>query len=322
MHSPYFRKQIFLPQDHGSWVFILSPLLIGLFAGGRFTPASLYLVIACMAAFLIRQPVTIAVKAYSGRRARADLPAARLWVAVYGSIALLALIAFVRAGFGYLLYLAIPGAPVFAWHLWLVSRREERKQAAVEIIATGVLSLAAPAAYWVGLGRYDPAGWWLWILVWFQTAASIVYAYLRLEQRSLPDSSLSGATSDPEPVEGRGAQSKGIAQSKASFDYRLHSEPSARHSQSPGAIPGGRSNLWRMGYRAALYTSFNLAAALTLGLVSVLPRYIFIPYLVQWSETMWGIFHPAIGWKPTRVGIRQLIVSTLWTVLFIVTWRL
>jgi len=53
-----------------------------------------------------------------------------------------------------------------------------------------------------------------------------------------------------------------------------------------------------------------------------LPRYIFIPYLVQWSETMWGIFHPAIGWKPTRVGIRQLIVSTLWTVLFIVTWRL
>jgi hypothetical protein len=67
--------------------------------------------------------------------------------------------------------------------LWLVSRREERRQVNVEIIATGVLSLAAPAAYWVGIGRYDTTGWWLWILVWLQTAASIVYAYLRLAQR-------------------------------------------------------------------------------------------------------------------------------------------
>jgi len=273
MRPPYFRKQIFLPQDHGSWVFILSPLLVGLFAGGRFTLASLYLVIACMAAFLIRQPITIVVKAYSGRRAKADLPAARVWIAVYGFITLVALIALIRAGYGYLLALAIPGAPVFAWHLWLVSRREERRQAGIEIIATGVLSLAAPAAYWVGLGRYDPAGWWLWILVWFQTAASIVYAYLRLEQRD--------------------------------------------QAQGPA-----RGEMWRMGFRPALYTSFNLASTLTLGLISVLPRLIFIPYLVQWGETMWGIFHPAIGWKPTRIGIRQLIVSTLWTILFIVTWRL
>jgi hypothetical protein len=284
MRTFYFRKQIFLPQDHGSWIFILSPLLVGLLAGGSFTAASLDLVIACMAAFLIRQPITIAVKAYSGRRAKADLPAARVWITVYGLIALLALIALIRAGFGYLLYLAIPGAPVFAWHLWLVSRRVERKQAGVEIIATGVLSLAAPAAYWVGLGHYphcrlaacfacDSTGWWLWILVWVQTAASIVYAYLRLEQRD---------------------QAQSLA----------------------------RGEMWKMGIRAFAYTTFNLVSALTLGLSSVLPRFLFIPYLVQWSETMWGIFHPAVGWKPTQIGIRQLIVSTLWTILFIVTWRL
>ena len=76
-----------------------------------------------------------------------------------------------------------------------------------------------------------------------------------------------------------------------------------------------------MGWRAALYTSFNLASVLTLGLLDVLPSLLFIPYLVQWLETMWGITHPAIGWKPTRIGIRQLIVSTIWTVLFIVFWK-
>ncbi|HLO29955.1 MAG TPA: YwiC-like family protein [Anaerolineales bacterium] len=273
MQTSYFRKQIFLPQDHGSWVFIFSPLLVGLFAGGKFTGTSLSLVIASVAAFLIRQPFTIAVKVYSTRRAKSDLPAARFWILVYGIIILGALIGLIRAGFGYVLLLAIPGAPVFAWHLWLVSKREERRQVNVEIIATGVLSLAAPAAYWVGVGRYDPAGWWLWILVWLQTAASIVYAYLRLEQREL-------------------------------------------------AVVPGRRERWKMGFRAALYTSFNLLLTLILGLVSILPRFVFIPYLVQWGETIWGIFRPAIKWKPTRIGIRQLIVSALWTLLFIITWRL
>ncbi|HEX2993815.1 MAG TPA: hypothetical protein VHP14_03270, partial [Anaerolineales bacterium] len=114
---------------------------------------------------------------------------------------------------------------------------------------------------------------WLWILVWFQTAASIVYAYLRLEQRDL--------------------------------------------AQVPA-----RTEMWKMGSRAFMYTTFNFIATLILGLTSVLPPLIFLPYLIQWSETCWGIFHPAVKWKPTQIGIRQLIVSILWTIAFIATWRL
>ena len=161
-----FNRQIALPQDHGSWVFILSPLLIGLFAGRTFSYASFSLVIAALAAFLLRQPLATMVKAYSGRRSRADLPAARLWFMVYGVIALLALAELLHLGQGFIAWLAVPAIPVFAWHLWLVSKRSERGQAGVEVIATGVLSLVAPAAYWVGIGRYDPFGWWLWGLVW------------------------------------------------------------------------------------------------------------------------------------------------------------
>ena len=273
MSKKYFRKQIVLPQDHGSWVFLFSPLLVGLFAAGRFSLSSLYLVVAALCAFLIRQPLTIAVKAYAGRRARSDLPAARLWILVYGFVILLALAGLIRTDYLYVLSLAIPGVPVFAWHLWLVSRREERRQVNMEIVATGVLSLVAPAAYWIGVGRYDSNGWWLWILTWLQSAASIVHAYLRLEQRELDQ------------------------------------------------VPA-RAELWKMGLRAFAYTTFNLASSLCLGLLAVLPRLLFLPYLVQWTETIWGIFHPAVGWKPTQIGMRQLIVSILWTILFVVTWRL
>lgn len=279
MKRSFFNRQIALPQDHGSWVFILSPLLIGLFAGRTFHYGSLSLVIAAMAAFLLRQPMAVIVKAYSGRRPRSDLPAARFWVVLYGVIALLALAELFYLKNGYIAYLAVPGIPVFAWHLWLVSRRAERRQAGVEIIATGVLSLAAPAAFWVGRGGYDPAGWWLWALAWAQTAASIVYAYLRLEQR----------------------------------------ETFPRAGQASGPT---RSEKWRMGRRAFLYTSFNLAFTLILGWAGFLPQWIFVPFLLQWAETVWGIARPAAGWKPVRIGVRQLIVSILWTVLFIITWRL
>lgn len=271
----YFKKQIALPQDHGSWVFILSPLLIGIFAGGVFNYAVFNLFIAAMAAFLIRQPMAATVKSLSGRRSAADLPAARFWSLVYGIISAVALLGLILEGFGYVLYLAVPGAPVFAWHLWLVSKRAERRQAGIEVIATGVLALAAPAAYWVGVGDYDPTGWWLWLFCWLQSAASIVYAYLRLSQREMPP--------DQSQVRTRGD--------------------------------------WiRMGRRALLYTSFNLVLSAALGLSGLIPRFVFIPFLAQWIETVWGTLNPAVGWKPTRIGVRQLIVSILWTVLFIAAW--
>jgi hypothetical protein len=280
--ATYMRRHIALPSDHGSWVFILSPLLIGLFAGGSFTIASVYLITAAMAAFLIRQPVTMAMKAYSGRRSRRDLPAARLWMLVYGVIGLLAVAGLVAQGFAALLILALPGVPVFAWHLYLVSRRQERRQVGIEVVGSGVLALAAPAAYWVGLGpptapisvnALDPLGWWLFVLTWLQSAASIVYAYLRLEQRELK------------------------------------------------ATPPISERL-RMAHRALLYTGFNLVAVAALSLAGTLPSFLFVPYALQWGETVYGSLKPAIGYKPTRIGIRQLIVSTLFTVLFILTWLL
>ncbi len=267
-----FKKHIALPQDHGSWVFLFSPLLVGLFSARHWSLATLSLVVGALAAFLIRQPITILVKIRSKRRRPADRPAALFWAAVYGVVALAALAHLLYLGHGYLLYLAAPAIPVFGWHLYLVSRRAERRQAGLEIVASGVLALAAPAALWLGEGGYDPRGWQLWLLLWLQSAASIVYAYFRLAQREMK--------TPPSPAES-----------------------------------------WRMGGRALLYTSFNLVLSIALSLVHLAPRGLFVPYLLQWAETIWGITHPATGQKPTRIGVRQLIVSSLFTLLFILVWR-
>lgn len=269
----YLRKQIAVPQDHGSWVFILSPLLIGFYLSGSFSTPAIYLSVAALAAFFIRQPVTAAVKAYSGRRPRTDLPAAQFWILAYGLLGLLMLVGLGMRGFSYISYLAIPGIIIFGWHLYLVSKRDERKQAGLEIVASGTLALAAPAALWVGLGGYDPPGWTLWLLVWLQSAASIVHAYMRLEHRSLAE------------------------------------------------VPK-QSDQIKIGRRALIYTSFNLVATLLLGIFSILPRFLFLAYLLQWIETFWWTFNPDIKAKPTAIGFRQLAVSTFFIVLFLISWSL
>ena len=183
--SGVWRRAAALPGEHGAWAFLLTPLAIGLFAGGRWTIVSLYLVVAVLCGFLIRHPITLLIRIYSGRRSRDLLAAAWFWAAVYAVIGLLHVLGMVMRGFGYLLYLSIPGVPVFLWSLYLVSRRAERHQWPVEVAAVGVLSLSAPAAYWIALGRPEPLGWVLWVLVWAEAVAMIVYTYLRLAQRTL-----------------------------------------------------------------------------------------------------------------------------------------
>ena len=269
--SNLFQRHVVLPSDHGSWVFLISPLLIGLFAGNSWSVAALFLVITAFAAFLMRQPVTFAVKIYSGRRNRRDLPAAWLWIGIYGLIAALGLIGLITQGYAYLLILALPGIPVFCWHLYLVSKRAERRQLGVEIVGSGVLALAAPAAYWIGVGNLDPVGWLLLALTWLQSAASIVYAYLRLEQRELD------------------------------------------------SIPDLSTRL-NMGRRAVIYTSFNQIFVIGLALADLVSPLLFLPYALQLTETIWGTLKPAVGMRPTAIGFRQLIVSGLFTLLFIFTW--
>lgn len=265
------RPSVAWPTDHGSWVFLLSPLIIGLAVGGRWTEPVTYLIVAAVCGFLVRQPMTIAVKALSGRRSRTDLPAALFWSAFYSLIGSVHVLGLVLRGMGYLLYLAIPGIAVFAWYLYLVWRRGERRQFVLEIVGSGVFALTAPAGLWAALGHPAPLGWLLWILTWAQSAASIAYVYLRLQQRSLE-----------QPATG---QTKLI-----------------------------------MGLPSLTLTSLNLLGVAALGADGLISQLLTLAYVPQWFEAAQGSYQPAIGYKPTRIGVRQLGVSTLYTLLFIWTW--
>jgi hypothetical protein len=180
-----WRKYYAFPAEHGAWIWWIGPLLIGAAAGGELKPLLVLLGLTALSAFLLRQPATIAVKALSGRRTRDELRPALIWSAIYAVLTGVGVALLVSAGQGRLLLLAIPGVIIFSWHLWLVSRRQERQRPGVEVFGAGALALTAPAAYWVSGGVSDREAWLLWGLTWLQSAASIVHVHLRLEQRHL-----------------------------------------------------------------------------------------------------------------------------------------
>jgi hypothetical protein len=163
---------------------LLGPFAVGLGLAWRLEWAVLWTLLGVLLLFLARQPMIILVKALSGRRSREDAVPALIWLLIYGTLGLIPLFTLIASGYAALFWLALLAVPPLAWQLWLVIRRAER-QMSVELAGSGALALAAPAAYCAATGRFDIIALSAWLLCWLQSAAAIVYVYLRLEQRRL-----------------------------------------------------------------------------------------------------------------------------------------
>lgn len=182
--SRWLKKIYALPAEHGAWALWLGPLAVGVGVGGWNGAPTLLLLLAQLFAFLSRQPLIILVKALSGRRSRNDAAPASRWFIGYALLAAISGIALLALGYTRLLWAIVPIAPMLLWQVWLVRNRAER-QMTIELAGSGMLALAAPTAYYVATGAIDTTALMLWLLCWLQSAAAIVYVYLRLAQRRL-----------------------------------------------------------------------------------------------------------------------------------------
>ena len=142
----------------------------------------------------------------------------------------------------------------------------------VEILATGVLALGAPAGLWAGIGTPEPIGWLLWLLLWAQAIASILHVYLRLNQRRL----------DNRPK-------------------RIDQISKARPALAVGAV--------------------NVLVVAALGQVGITATWLFLAYLLQFTEIVWATRTPTPTARPTAIGLRQMAVTTLFTIVFVLIWK-
>jgi hypothetical protein len=266
-----WRKHYALPAEHGAWIWWVGPLLIGAAAGGQPSSSIVVLALTALTAFLLRQPATLAVKSVAGRRSEDELRPAVLWSAIYAALSLAGAAWLFSAGERRLLILAVPGVLIFTWHLWLVSKRQERRRPGVEIFAAGALALTAPAAYWVSGGESDRTAWLLWGVTWLQSAASIVHVYLRLAQRRMDPAQASSAR-------------------------------------------------WSLGRRSLIYHAFNLVTSLALAAIGWVPGLVPLAFGLTLLDVLEGTARPAAGVRPTRIGLRQLAISSGFALLMIVAY--
>ena len=267
------KKRFWLPAAHGSWTWWIGPLLVGLAAGGHPRWNFVSLVVSALAGFLLMQPATIAAKVLSGRRPRTDLLPALQWMAIYGFVCVLGVACIVQAGEVHVLGLAAPGLVVFAAYLWLVFRHAERRQMAMEVLASGVMALAAPAAYWAAGGTDYPEPWVLWALTWLQSASAIANVYLRLDQRRWP-----GAKTWPQRL--------------------------------------------AAGTRTLVHHAAGLAAALLFVALDQAPPLVIAAFAVTFLDAVDTVRRPTPGARPAEIGIRQLVVTTVFVAVMVLAYLL
>ena len=273
LKTAFFRSHYFLPGEHGSWIWWLGPFAIGLAAAGRLQADVLWLLLAILSGFLLRQPVTILVKVLGGRRPPIELRPALAWSVAYSAVGFSSALGLAATGHAALLLLTLPGILLFVWQMELVRKREDRGRIGTGVLGAGLLALAAPAAYLVSGGRSTSLPYVLWAVCWLQSAASILLVSSRLRQRKWT--------------------------SPASL--------SARFLSASGA--------W-------ICHVFNGVTAVTLAALGWIPWLSAAGFLLMLIDLADGTLRPAVAARPTQIGLRQLLASTMFALLTVVGFAL
>jgi hypothetical protein len=97
----------------------------------------------------------------------------------------------------------------------------------------------------------------------------------------------------------------------------VHVHARLGHRKTAAGTPGKPRALAR---RSMALSTAVVLAVLVLSAAGRLPSLLFVPYLLQWGEAAWALATPQAGTRPNVIGVRQLVVSALFTVLFIFVW--
>jgi hypothetical protein len=177
------RLQPPMPKEHGAWAMLYAPLLIAIGFAGRFdTPVWLFIAVVTLA-FLAHEPVATLARFHGAPLARKErLQQARLWLIIYAILAApaCALLLFFYNRW-HLLTMGVLLMVLFGLHTYLTSKRIER-QFTGEFLGVLSLTLTAPAAYYVALGRIDKLGLLLWLFNLLYFSSAIFYVKMRVSR--------------------------------------------------------------------------------------------------------------------------------------------
>src|SRR5262245_46005311 len=171
------RFALKLPKEHGAWVMLYVPFVLGVAVAGRVNWPVLLLLLSATAAFISRESLLVYWRARARGRAAAEAGRTLLiylaLAAAFGSPLILTFNLFM------LIPLGVVGAALLLINGKQATRMEERSTTG-EIMAIGGLTMTASAAYYAASGRWDITAFWLWLLSALYMASSVFYIKLRV----------------------------------------------------------------------------------------------------------------------------------------------
>jgi hypothetical protein len=171
------RFALKLPKEHGAWVMLYVPFVLGVAVAGRVNWPVLLFLLSATAVFISRESLLVYWRARArGRDAVEAGKALLLYLALaaaFGSPLILTFELF------WLIPLGLVGAALLLINGRQATRMEERSTTG-EMMAIGGLTMTGPAAYYVASGRWDATALWLWLLSALYMASSVFYIKLRV----------------------------------------------------------------------------------------------------------------------------------------------
>lgn len=79
---------------------------------------------------------------------------------------------------------------------------------------------------------------------------------------------------------------------------------------------------WTLARRSTLYHVANVVIAIVLALLNLVSVWTWLPFALMFAEALYGgVLRPPVGVRPVIIGVRQLIVSTIFYLLLIAVYR-
>jgi len=171
-------RSVALPTEHGGWGLTAEPVLLGLLVAGSWSGLALGL--CAVSAFLVRTPLKLVlVDRRRGRRLQRTVMAQRLAAVQLLAIAVLAVLALVAAGPGWLLPVAV-AVPLIAIEMWFDVRSRSRRLVPELCGAVGIASVAASIV--VAGGGELRLALAVWVVLAGRAVASIPYVRAQIQR--------------------------------------------------------------------------------------------------------------------------------------------
>jgi hypothetical protein len=169
-----------IPREHGAWVMLLVPLVAAAGIARRLDGNFLLLSTASLAMFLGSVPLQTVYRYVAGiRSSSVRMRQAVWWSLAYGRIGLVALSVLLARGYPFLLILGGGGCLALLFSFEIAPRYPQ--SIVRDLVGAAGLSLGAPAAWYVLMGRIDPTLVVLWLFHLLFFSFSVFYVRLKID---------------------------------------------------------------------------------------------------------------------------------------------